>query len=267
MTDDYKDSYLKTEEKVIQGRREARRKQIEIDKDARKYRNQAQEQRKQEEIRELYKDAQNTAKNAVEEGYRGYDNFVSSMGGVLKVCMALNKLTNKMGLDGLPVFGGLIKKLGGFIKSSSLGQTVSAYLDQRRIKKAGELSDRDILQLEEIAKGYPDVKFQMPTFQHTVGLDKKGRLNLGEIDKYFQKSDGDKLSKRAVAHLRQGVCMWMQKNDLEFDPNSQKVYDKAGKQLNAAQFAKLVTDEDHGIDAFLSGRFDMKFEHASGPRI
>lgn len=196
------------------------------------------------------------SKKLIEEGMKGYDTYISAMLGIVHNCNL-------------------------FVDADVMGSLTASALTMVRASHEGlkDLSIAGVIDKIKTAKGAPmpsirEVK--LPDLQHNIKFNDKNVLDIdfdslrrsdGKLfdDAYFEDKNMPPGAHQNILRsaLKNGVHVWLEQLGYEAKKDGTFVSKKDKTTiLTQTQFETLRRDPTNGLDAFLSGRFEMNIEYA-----
>ncbi len=240
---DKDDQIKKVIENQIRG--ELLQKQAKLKNEAqntRAYQRAAKSEKKHAIAREEWDTFDKHIKERIATGQQGYDTWVAAMSSIVILCrIFINALDASDPLGS--IFGWGAGKASDIYHSLADGANVTE---------------------EEIKKNLPDL-------QHYVEFTDDDKLNIASLSKNMRRSDGrdfpPEVKEVFQVGMQTGMELWLGQHGYHLQANTRDVFvDEHGTQLTKALFEELRNEPHYGLDEFLSGRFDMNFQRATGPR-
>lgn len=203
------------------------------------------------------------SKELDERGQNGYDTWVAAMSAILMHCykiMAVNPIGSFV--------KGIAGEVGAIIERNT-GQEMSleAFIDTQ-VSKLG-------------ATGPAPVDMADFKLQHFIEFTDQDTLKIDTLSKNLRRSDGLEFTPEQEDifkySLKQAMVLWMDTQGYKPDPGNPPAnppvpnafVSKADptQRLTKTVFEELRDDPARGLSEFFSGRFDVTFRQASGPRL
>ncbi len=184
-----------------------------------------------------WKEYQDFANKMVMEGQKGYDSWVSALG---ELCILAKK------------------RVDALIASDPWGWMFDQIVEHTAYP-IGHLAS-NLWHMNDIPK-----IDKLPTFANFVQFTDDNKLNR---DYNLVRSDGEPATPRQEAFFKAGIDAWLLTHHFSESPPQSGIYEhRDGHRLKKDEFNDLRDDQEHGLQSFLSGRYEMDFQHEpSSPR-
>lgn len=227
----------------------------------------AKSEKKQHAHDEAWNRLKEASKELDEKGQNGYDTWVAAMSAILmhtKLIAAVN-----------PV-GSLVSGLGGELLTLIKRGTQK---DGKPGKdwSLGAIIDNTLSDLGD--KGPAPVNLSGFEMQHFIEFTDRDTLNIDSLIGNLRFSEGMELTNKQKDifkdSLHQGLNLWLDRQGYVPDTgaggaapvvNAYVSKTDPTQRLTQAEFETLRNDGTRGLNEFFSGRFDVTFGQASGPR-
>jgi hypothetical protein len=257
------DNIRRQKEKLEELKADARLKE---EKEMKSMHRAAKNEKKQHAHDEAWNRLKEASKELDEKGQNGYDTWVAAMSAILmhtKLIAAVNPIGSLVsGLAGVALT--LIKR--GTQKEGKPGKDWSL----------GAIIDNTISDLSN--KGPAPVDLSDFELQHFVEFTDTHTLDIASLSKNLRRSDGVDFTPEQEEifkdSLHEAMKLWLDNQGYQPDPATPPntlatafvLKTDHTQRLEKDVFEGLRDDETRGLNEFFSGRFDVTFGQASGPK-
>jgi hypothetical protein len=195
-------------------------------------------------------DVKKKANDLLEREFSGYNDWAIGMTNIVQAAKILNKAM--LHEPNLLPFANERAEIWDKFKTVAWIAVVDKFQNWVKNTAAGQ-KIKDTLIGKAIFKKTVD----LPKIEFSVNVKENGQIQSTAAMDGKVLSSGNEISR----HLDVGLELWAKSHGYSIDPSDSRLKNDVGEVMTSEKFEELKNDPDKGLDAFLSGRFDMNLTY------